>query len=32
MKVDINRGIPRMEVVSLPDTAVKKARERVNWR
>lgn len=28
-EVDINRGLPGMEVVGLPDTAVKEARERV---
>ncbi|GAV23410.1 hypothetical protein cpu_19200 [Carboxydothermus pertinax] len=27
--MDINRGLPGMEVVGLPDTAVKEARERV---
>ena len=29
VEVDINRGLPGMEVVGLPDTAVKEARERV---
>ncbi|MDE7464029.1 MAG: YifB family Mg chelatase-like AAA ATPase [Clostridiales bacterium] len=29
VEVDIHSGLPRMEIVGLPDTAVKEARERV---
>ncbi|ABB15681.1 hypothetical protein [Carboxydothermus hydrogenoformans] len=30
--MDINRGLPGMQVVGIPNTAVKEARERINWR
>ncbi len=29
VEVDINRGIPKLEIVGLPDTAVKESKERV---
>ena len=29
VEVDIHRGIPKLEIVGLPDTAVKESKERV---
>ena len=30
IEVDINSGLPRINIVGLPDTAVKESKERVN--